>query len=124
MGVRKPLLQWKFFVTRFTEKDVPEAMKLADEVGVDHIEFAKLLCDMSQRFFLDSKSQYENVKEWLPANEHYSAYFSDMKRRKKVLKNNCSSLWTRSVINWDGNIFPCCNVYGEKWSLANLISGR
>ena len=121
LNIRKPLLQWKFFVTRFTEKEVPKAKRLAKEIGVDHIEFAKLLCDMSQRFFLDPKSQFENVKEWLPRDERYSAYGSILKRRKKALNNDCSSLWTRSVINWDGSIFPCCNVYGEKWGFGNAL---
>jgi len=121
LNVRKPLLQWKFFVTRFTEEEVPKAKRLAKEIGVDHIEFAKLLCDMSQRFFLDPESQFENVKEWLPHDERYSAYGSILKRRKKVLNNDCSSLWTRSVMNWDGSIFPCCNVYGEKWGFGNAF---
>ncbi|MEJ2241240.1 MAG: radical SAM protein [Candidatus Bathyarchaeota archaeon] len=120
-GLKKPLLQWKYFVTRFTEKEVPMAKRLAKEVGVDHIEFAKLLCDMSQRFFLDSKSQFENVKQWLPTDERYSAYSKKLKKRKKALNNDCSSLWTRSVMNWDGNIFPCCNVYGIKWSFGNAL---
>ncbi|MCW4015883.1 MAG: radical SAM protein [Candidatus Bathyarchaeota archaeon] len=121
LNIRKPLLQWKFFVTRFTEKEVPRAKKLAKEVGVDQIEFAKLLCDMSQRFFLDAESQFENVKDWLPHNEQYSAYARNLKRKKKSLSNDCSSLWTRSVMNWDGSIFPCCNVYGEKWSFGNAL---
>lgn len=121
LNLRKPLLQWKFFVTRFTEKEIPMAKRLANEIGVDHIEFAKLLCDMSQRFFLNSKSQFENVKEWLPHNERYSAYSNTLKRRKKALSNDCSSLWTRSVMNWDGSIFPCCNVHGEKWGFGNAL---
>lgn len=121
LNVRKPLLQWKFFVTRFTEKEVPKAKKLAKDVGVDYIEFAKLLCDMSQRFFLDPKSQFKNVKDWLPKNEQYSAYSSNLRKKKKSLINDCSSLWTRSVMNWDGSIYPCCNVYGEKWTFGNAL---
>ena len=120
-NLRKPLLQWKFFVTKYTENEVPKAEKLAKEIGVDYIEFAKLLCDMSQRFFLDSRAQFENVKEWLPTNEQYSAYSNLSKKRKKALNNDCSSLWTRSVINWDGTIFPCCNVYGKKWGFGNAL---
>ncbi len=121
LDLQKPLVQWKYFVTRFTENEIPLAQQLAKEVGVDYIEFAKLLCDMSQRFFLDAKAQFENVKEWLPTNERYSAYSKASKQRKKALNNDCSSLWTRSVINWDGNVFPCCNVYGEKWTFGNAF---
>jgi len=118
---RKPLLQWKFFVTRFTEREVPKAKRLAEEVGVDHIEFAKILCDMSQRFFLGPENQFENVKEWLPREDRYSAYDKILKRRKEALRNDCSSLWTRSVINWDGTVFPCCNVYARKWGFGNAL---
>jgi len=121
LGSQKPLVQWKFFVTKFTEKEMPKARKLAKEIGVNYIEFAKILCDMSQRFFLDPGSQFENVKEWLPNNEHYSAYDNASKRRKKALKNDCSSLWTRAVMNWDGTIFPCCNVYEKKWGFGNAL---
>jgi radical SAM protein with 4Fe4S-binding SPASM domain len=121
LNVRKPLLQWKFFVTRFTEKEVSKAKSIAKDVGVDYIEFAKLLCDMSQRFFLDAESQFENVKDWLPSKDFYSAYSNTAKRRKKSLSNDCSSLWTRSVINWDGCVFPCCNVYGDKWGFGNVF---
>lgn len=121
LNIKKPLLQWKFFVTRFTEKEVPKAKKMAKHLGVDYIEFAKLLCDMSQRFFLDPASQFENVKDWLPHTERYSAYERNLKKRKRSLINDCSSLWTRSVINWDGTVFPCCNVYGEKWSFGNAF---
>ena len=118
---RKPLVQWKFFVTKYTEKEVLEAKRLAEEIGVNYIEFAKILCDMSQRFFLDPESQFENIKDWLPQNERYSAYNNNSKSRKKALKNDCSSLWTRSVINWDGTIFPCCNVYEKKWGFGNAL---
>ena len=121
---RKPLLQWKFFVTKYTEKEVPEAKRLAEEIGVNYVEFAKILCDMSQRFFLDPESQFENIKEWLPYDERYSAYNNTFKRRKKALKNDCSSLWTRSVMNWDGTIFPCCNVYGKKWGFGNALEKK
>ena len=24
-------------------------------------------------------------------------------------------------MNWDGSIFPCCNVYGEKWGFGNAF---
>jgi radical SAM protein with 4Fe4S-binding SPASM domain len=121
LNIRKPLLQWKFFVTKFTEKEVLHAKELARNVGVDYIEFAKLLCDMSQRFFLKPEAQFENIKGWLPIDERYSAYERTTKRRKKLLINDCSSLWTRSVINWDGTVFPCCNVYGTKWGFGNAF---
>ena len=121
LNSQTPLLQWKFFVTKFTEKEMPKAKRLAEEIGVDYIEFAKILCDMSQRFFLDPESQFENVKDWLPHDECYSAYDNTLKRRKKTLKNDCSSLWKRSVMNWDGTIFPCCNVYEKKWGFGNAL---
>jgi radical SAM protein with 4Fe4S-binding SPASM domain len=120
-NLRKPLVQWKFFVTRFTEKEVPKAQRLANEIGVDFVEFAKLLCDMSQRFFLDAQAQFENVKEWLPTDERFSAYSVASRKRKKALSGDCSSLWTRSVVNWDGSVFPCCNVFGEKWGFGNVF---
>ncbi|WGM88537.1 MAG: radical SAM protein [Candidatus Bathyarchaeum tardum] len=122
LNLRKPLLQWRFFVTKFNEKELLKAEQLAEDVGVDYLELAKLLCDMSQRFFLDAKSQFENVKKWLPKDQRYSAYSIASGKRKNVIVKDCSSLWTRSVINWDGNVFPCCGVYSEKWSFGNVFT--
>lgn len=118
---RKPFLQWRFFVTKVNESEIPKAEKLSEEIGVDYLELAQILCDMGERYFLDPTSQFENVKDWLPKNENYSAYDYKLKRRKRRLENGCSFLWSKTVMNWDGTIFPCCAVYEKEWGFGNAL---
>lgn len=28
----------------------------------------------------------------------------------------------KSVVNWDGSVFPCCAVYGDRYSFGNALS--
>lgn len=118
---RKPFLQWRFMVTKYNEHEISEATEIAKKIGIDFLELARLRCYMSKQPFLDTISQFENVKEWLPKNEAYSYYDYAHKGRKILLNNDCSFLWTRSVVNWDGSVFPCCAVFDKKWNFGNMF---
>lgn len=108
-------------VTKYNEKEISKARDIAKEIGIDFLELGFFRCDMSKLPFLDDSSQFENVKEWLPKNEAYSCYDYTRKRKKVMLENDCSFLWTRSVVNWDGSIFPCCAVFDKRWNFGNMF---
>jgi len=118
---KKPFLQWRFMVTRYNEHEIPKAIEIAKKIGIDFLELGCFRCDMSKEVFLDNASQFESVREWLPKNERYSMYDYIHKRKKILRKNDCSFLWTQSVVNWDGSVFPCCAVYGERWNFGNMF---
>lgn len=118
---RKPFLQWRFMVTNYNEHEISKAVEIAKKIGIDFLELAALYCYMSKQPFLDNVSQFENVKELLPRNEAYSHYDYANKRKKILLNNDCSFLWTRSIVNWDGSVFPCCAVFDKKWNFGNMF---
>jgi len=119
LKTKKPFLQWRFMVTRFNEHEIAKAREIAKKNGIDFLEPGCFRCDME--LFLDNRSQFEKVKKWLPKNEVYSYYDYAHKRKKILPKNDCSFLWTRSVVNWDGSVFPCCAVFEKKWNFGNMF---
>lgn len=121
MKRRKPFLQWRFMVTKYNEHEIAKAREIAKEIGIDFLELGCFRCDMAKEPFLGNRSQFENVKKWLPKNEAYSYYDYAHKRKKIILENDCSFLWTRSVVNWDGSVFPCCAVFDKKWNFGNMF---
>jgi radical SAM protein with 4Fe4S-binding SPASM domain len=44
-----------------------------------------------------------------------------MEKNEKAKETACRDLWTTSVINWDGKVFPCCSVYGDEHSFGNVL---
>lgn len=115
-----PSLQWRYIVNKYNEHEIPKAKKMAGDLGVD-LELAPISCDMSREIFMTPEEQFEDAKTWLPENEKYSLYDYDKGRRKKILENDCSSLWRHAVINWDGSVFPCCWVHDPKYSFGNAF---
>lgn len=118
---RKPFLQWRFMVTKYNEHEISKAMEIAKKIGIDFLELGYFRCDMSKLPFLNDVSEFESVKEWLPKNEAYSCYDYAHKRKKILPNNDCSFLWTHSVVNWDGSVFPCCAVFDKKWNFGNMF---
>jgi radical SAM protein with 4Fe4S-binding SPASM domain len=115
-----PFVQWRFLVNKFNEKEIPRARELAEELGVDLLEFGPFRCDMGAELLLDAKAQFENVKPWLPEDESLSMYDYSKQGKKAVRKQPCYLLWTQAVINWDGSVSPCCGVWHEKFDFGNI----
>lgn len=115
-----PLVQWRYMVNRYNEHEIPKANRISEKLGIV-LELSKMSCDMSREIFMDPEEQFENVESWLPENERYSLYDSEKRRRKKILRNDCSNLWRHAVINWDGSVLPCCWVHDPKYSFGNAF---
>ena len=120
----KLFLQWRFVVTKYNEYEISKTREIAKKIGIDFVELGSFRYDMSKLPFLDNISEYEKVKGWLPKNEAYSCFDYAHKRKKILLNNNCSFLWTRSVVNWDGSVFPCCAVFDKKWNFGNMFKSN
>jgi len=117
---KKPFLQWRFMITKHNEYQLSRARQIAEDLGIDYVEFGSICCDMASEIFLDHESQFENVKPWLPSNPAYSCY-DYSRKRLKTQNNGCSLLWNSSVMNWDGSVFPCCKVFEKKWNFGNAF---
>jgi radical SAM protein with 4Fe4S-binding SPASM domain len=101
--LKNPSIVLQSLLTKYSEHEMPEMIKLAESLGVDSLEFKTL--SLGSKASLDEK--IKRAKEFLPSAE-FSRY--DFKEGKPVLKSKpklCS--WLRqTVILWNGDITVCC----------------
>jgi MoaA/NifB/PqqE/SkfB family radical SAM enzyme len=108
LGSSTPALEWQFIVMRQNEHQIPDARKLAKELGVDSITFKKV-------DFPHGIHDEQLAKQWLP-----SSASRERKERpfdKPYNENGagrCWRLWRSSIINWDGGYAPCCYLTDAK----------
>jgi radical SAM protein with 4Fe4S-binding SPASM domain len=62
----------------------------------------------------------EKIEKFLPRNANFSRYLPRSARRKVYLKNKCYRLWFSTVINWDGEVVPCCYDADGSFSFGNI----
>lgn len=120
LNASSPVVQWRYMVNKYNEKEIPKARRMAREMGVV-LELSRISCDMSREVFMTPEEQFEDARPWLPENERYSLYDHEEGRRKKILENDCSNLWRHVVVNWDGSVLPCCWVCDLEYSFGNAF---
>lgn len=88
----------QYLVTRLSEKQIPEAEKLAAETGA--------------RLRLKSMQVYDMaaVPYWMPAQSRFRRYRKSRGEYtiKSRLPSGCARMWFNPVITWDGLVLPCC----------------
>lgn len=120
LNMKKPFIQWRFIVMAHNELEIEKAKLLASDLGINKFELAGIRCDMAKEIFMGNIEQFENVLPFLPKNEKYSIYDYKHKRKKIIQTNTCSFLWSRSVINYDGSVTPCCMIYDLKHKFGDI----
>ncbi|MCK5594818.1 SPASM domain-containing protein [bacterium] len=116
---KTPTLIWRYLVTRYNEKGVEEALRTHKSRGFDSILVSTLHLDMGGEITRDVRHRIEEFKDWLPEeNEKYSGY--DIQSKSRIRQNSCDRLWRTSVISPSGEVFPCCAVYGDKYSFGSI----
>jgi radical SAM protein with 4Fe4S-binding SPASM domain len=123
-AVEFPQIEVSMLAMSHNEHQINDFEKMAIELGVDKYRIDKIQVDPNSG----------SSKSWLPKNKEYiydsyDGYDSD---------SQCHWPWSGMVINWDGNISPCCivdspradfgNVYGkgimEIWNNDYYVSAR
>jgi len=95
-----PHIVFQFLVVRPNEHQIPEAYRLAREIGVDEVKLKT-----AQIY------DYENGHPLIPTQEKYARYRHNEHGRYEVknrLVNHCWKLWHSCVVTWDGVVVPCC----------------
>ncbi len=104
-----PYIEWQYLLMRHNEMRVNEAEQLAKELGVDALTFGEIILPHG---FSDETL----IKEWFPTSK------VSFKRADKLQGwgKKCWLLWRMGVINYDGEVSPCCYIYEDKGDFGNI----
>ena len=102
-GSHKPHIIWKMVVNRFNEHEIPIARNWARELG---LEF-KLV-----EIYTPSRV----ADDWKPTRkiEESDEVHSDIVSR-------CYSLWQVAMVNFNGDVLPCCSEYSRLDAIGNVF---
>ena len=111
---KTPYLFLQFLVMKQNEHEIPQVKKLVRELGVD-----RLLIKTTQVMTL------EEAKEWLPESDKYRRYKLDENEFKaKQGQGVCPRLWMTTLVDWDGQVVPCCFDKNGEHAMGNLAGGE
>ena len=120
---KKPFLVWQFLAMKHNEHEIPTAKKIALEIGVNQVVLHPVRCDMGKEIFMTDEEKIKKTEAWLPAEDTLSRYDYQKKQRKLNYKY-CHHLWTKSTVNWDGSVSPCCGIYDKKHDFGNAFEEK
>lgn len=109
-----PVIIWQYLVNKKNESSVPEARRLAGELGVD-IAFPKFQLNTTI-FHKGEKIDTNLVDEWITDEAK-----KDVKNYTFYTENPCEYLYFHLVVNPDGRIVPCCGIDDCKVDFGNLL---
>ena len=113
LGYKTPYLEWQFIVMKQNEHQIPEAQRLARELGVDRIIFKKV-------DFPHGIGTEEMARQWVPVNTPEFRRDQPLDKPYNEAGNKCWKLWRSGVINWDGGYAPCCYLTDAKDDFGNI----
>lgn len=109
---RHPHIIFQYLVVKPNEHQIPDARRLAKDIGVDEIRFK------SAQLY-----DFEQGNALMPSNEKYSRYVQNKSGQfeiKNQLADHCWKLWHACVITWDGVVVPCCFDKDAQHRLGDL----
>jgi radical SAM protein with 4Fe4S-binding SPASM domain len=117
LGSRLPFIEWQFLVMRPNEHEMPEAVNMAKEIGVDRLRFASAGLPWGK---FDDRALAE---AWMPSDQKYWR-FNPLKldRRPFLLDQPCFYLFRSITVNPDGRVSPCCGLYHEQYDFGDLLT--
>jgi radical SAM protein with 4Fe4S-binding SPASM domain len=113
LGKLKPVVELQFIVMRHNERDIPAMRQIAHEMGT----LLRL-----KSVGLGDLNREPARREWLPEDEsfrRYDASFNLARSGSRV----CDHPWQRLVVNWDGQVTPCCYDPDGEYELGNAAEG-
>lgn len=122
LGKDRPFVVWMFLVFKHNQHEIENIKKMAKEMGVDalRISAARVYTGRADKRFKDS---YEISKKYLPPlGSKFSDYTKSGLRRRAVKR--CYWLWNGVVINSDGSVSPCCEIFPKKYDFGNILNEK
>jgi radical SAM protein with 4Fe4S-binding SPASM domain len=115
-----PLVNLQFIVFRHNENDLEQAEALSHELRAD-----KFLVKTAQVYGADDAATF------LPEEELYRRYEDspeekgdDDLRVKGQPATGCKVLWYSSMVNWNGDVAPCCFDKDVDFSMGDAFNGQ
>ena len=108
----KTKIIWDFIVMRQNEHQVEEAKKIAKEFGVP-INIDCVRTNLKEDTLKPVDEMINTYGEWLPKNPMYNSYNMETKKRNESMEF-CKSPWMETMVNWNGDVFPCSCVHTEE----------
>ncbi len=143
LGEQKPRIVWKFLINAFNENEMGKAKEMAAAIGVP-ISFD--LMDLPHESWRSSFHRKLTGEGETTTEIRIQGVDVEVTKRSRlpVLENGegetnhllpqvidtiawhprlfawCTQPVKMLLINIDGNVYPCCNVYGDDYALGNL----
>jgi radical SAM protein with 4Fe4S-binding SPASM domain len=116
LGRSKPVVELQFIVMRHNEHEIPLMRRMARELGV------LLRC---KSVGLGDLNHEPDRRAWLPDDESLRRYEErdgqfNLARLDQWV---CDHPWHRLVVNWDGQVTPCCYDPDGEYELGNAADG-
>lgn len=112
MNSSLPLIEIQFIVMKHNQHEIGKIKEVALRLGADKLTLK----------FLGIGDPAQNIDpQYLPDEKFIRSSF---KKRKndKLDKNGCPFLWMSSVIDWDGDVVPCCYDPHANYKFGNLFT--
>jgi radical SAM protein with 4Fe4S-binding SPASM domain len=107
----RPFISLMMIVMKNNEQEIGAFKKLARELGVDKC----VLTAYWEQKLGDSAGERSSVL-LKPGGDHCTEELDP----DLVVTDTCRWAWSGSVINWDGNVVPCCFDYNETYVIGNI----
>ncbi len=109
-GFETPFVVFRFLLMKHNVHELEEAREIAAELGC-FFKMKTIRVDMLDFEKGSVKDKIEKHREWLPDGEYNRYYKRDKRLREKPRRRHvCKDLWQRAFFNWDGAVYPCCNI--------------
>lgn len=122
LGKTNPFVVWQFLVFKHNQHELESVIKLAKEIGVDAIRISAAQ-PFQGEIHKSFEYTYKISKRYLPPlGSKYSGYTKNGKKKNTVKR--CQWLWKGVVINSNGSISPCCDIFPEKYDFGNILNEK
>lgn len=113
---KTPFIEWQYIVMKHNEHKVPEAERLAKQLGVDLLRFIPVGLPY------EARNREALAQEWFPQGVKGYKESSDTQQifGQSERPSPCYYLYRSMVINPDGGVSPCCIVYQQRRDFAKL----
>ena len=106
----KPLISLQFLLLKHNIDEIEEFKRLKKETGADRVLWKTV-----------QVSNRSEADEYLPEDTQYTRYESRSDLRVKKRGFDCRRIIYSAVIDWNGNLVPCCFDKNENHVIGNVL---